>query len=212
MHYLYFCSQKGIPIPLKGIKLNFTKHIVSQIHQSNNSCCPFYSYTLDVHFIHTHFHKTKYVFHTRAYPWFLTIVVFLLVCQRIVSTSFFADLIFHFLWSYYFLLRYSTIGGISIKLLTFVFIIQQQGSCLRITNACIRDFITCYQLTFGVLFYMIFISKVTDIVFLCPAGICILLALLMWVFLKTFRNFSTFYLLVLITTVSLTSNSLWFRP
>ena len=97
----------------------------------------------------------------------------------------------------------SDITGVQIQVLAFVFFIQQSFKAFGIMHFCRRGIIRKYDLIAFLNFSMLLVAVKSLITLLCPAGIYILVALLVGIVIPQLITRSLFYLLIFITGVTL---------
>ena len=97
----------------------------------------------------------------------------------------------------------SDITGVQIQVLAFVFFIQQSFKAFGIMHFCRRGIIRKYDLIAFLNFSMLLVAVKSLITLLCPAGIYILVALLVGIVILQLITRSLFYLLIFITGVTL---------
>lgn len=72
----FLITRHTYPISLNN--LNFTKHVIRQIHQSNNAFGPGHTYTSNITPIHTIFYKSKNMFYPYSCFRFFVVACYLL--------------------------------------------------------------------------------------------------------------------------------------
>ena len=141
------------------------------------------------------------MFHAAACLGFQPVVLLLLLRQRMASVTLLAYPVLHLILFQRFLLTH--IRAVRIQFLTLVLFVQQVVKRLGVVRFRRCRLLTDYQLAFGVTFDVVLVAEIVNATFLCPTGVRVLLAFLVWFVVPKVVTFIILDLLVLIRCVVL---------